>query len=146
MGNFNYNTPKWKIVAFFQKCGGIQRIKCPKGTKPGLENRGYAFINFTDEKGVENALAKNETILDDRPLLIKRIDDYERVTDQKKQQPATEKEEQQQQSSNPPCPTLFLGNLPFATTERHIRAAFRFAGFIERVRVATFQDSGKCKG
>ncbi|KAG1461830.1 hypothetical protein G6F56_005638 [Rhizopus delemar] len=47
---------------------------------------------------------------------------------------------------NPPCPTLFVGNLSFETTEKTIREAFEWAGDIRKIRMATFEDSGKCKG
>lgn len=62
----------------------------------------------------------------------------------------------------PPGPTLFLGNLGFETTEQSIRAMLDFhrgkagahgnsdeaeAGpWIRKVRLGTFEDSGKCKG
>ena len=65
---------------------------------------------------------------------------------------------------NPPAPTLFLGNLSFETTEeaiqdllegsaqrRHVEAeanestAPPSAG-IRKIRMGTFEDTGKCKG
>ena len=41
---------------------------------------------------------------------------------------------------------MFLGNLSFDTTEESIKHHFEKCGAIESVKVATFEDSGKCKG
>lgn len=41
---------------------------------------------------------------------------------------------------------IFVGNLGFQTTEDDLSAHFEKCGEIEWVKVATFEDSGKCKG
>ena len=55
----------------------------------------------------------------------------------------------------PPGPTLFLGNLGFETTEDSIRElleshrpkdASSDDKWIRKIRLGTFEDSGKCKG
>lgn len=56
----------------------------------------------------------------------------------------------------PPAPTLFLGNLGFETTEDSIRELLDFhrakdapsadEKWIRKIRLGTFEDSGKCKG
>ena len=56
----------------------------------------------------------------------------------------------------PPAPTLFLGNLGFETTEDSIRelldshrakdASLADEKWIRKIRLGTFEDSGKCKG
>jgi hypothetical protein len=67
------------------------------------------------------------------------------------------------QQKNPASQTLFLGNLSFETTEDEIAALFgrthpklkkdshkteneNDAGPLVKVRMGTFEDSGKCKG
>jgi len=68
------------------------------------------------------------------------------------------------QQKNPACPTLFIGNLGFETKEEEIAALFgrlhpKLAKRsvnptaedaeeerLLRVRMGTFEDSGKCKG
>jgi RNA recognition motif-containing protein len=67
------------------------------------------------------------------------------------------------QQKNPACATLFLGNLGFETKEEEIAALFgrlhpKLAkreiepevnaemDHLLRVRMGTFEDSGKCKG
>ena len=49
-------------------------------------------------------------------------------------------------SSNPPSRILFVGNLSFDTTEDLLEEHFRHCGEIVKIRMATFQDTGKCKG
>lgn len=86
----------------------------------------------------------SEKKLEGRSLLIKDSENFERADGSKAPTEAEKKEIKKQK--NPPCPTLFLGNLSFDTTEKSIRENFEWAGDIRKVRVATFEDSGKCKG
>lgn len=86
----------------------------------------------------------SEKKLEGRSLLIKDSENFERADGSKAPTEAEKKEIKKQK--NPPCPTLFLGNLSFDTTEASIREHFAWAGDIRKVRVATFEDSGKCKG
>lgn len=58
----------------------------------------------------------------------------------------------------PPGPTIFLGNLGFETTQDTIRELFESHRtkeptegadadqWIRKIRLGTFEDSGKCKG
>lgn len=86
----------------------------------------------------------NEKQLEGRSLLIKDSENFERADGSKAPTEAEKKEIKKQK--NPPCATLFLGNLSFDTTEKSIRENFEWAGDIRKVRMATFEDSGKCKG
>lgn len=45
-----------------------------------------------------------------------------------------------------PSRKVFVGNLPFHTTGDDLRAHFAPAGEVVDVHVATFEDSGKCRG
>ena len=90
------------------------------------------------------AVALSEQKLEGRSLLIKDSENFERVDDSK---PMTEVEKKEmKKQKNPPSPTLFLGNLSFDTTKESIQEHFSWAGEIRKVRLATFEDSGKCKG
>ena len=40
---------------------------------------------------------------------------------------------------------VFLGNLPFNVSEEDIRVVFAEAGEIERIRIVTDKDTGRCK-
>lgn len=109
---------------------------------------------FVKRREAEKALELNEYPLDGRPLLIKPADDFNKQEGSKPKpiqsdttsNSSTTKPVKGAQQKNPPCPTLFLGNLPFTATAEMIQAQFESLGHIRKVRVATFEDSGKCKG
>jgi len=69
------------------------------------------------------------------------------------------------QQKKPPAPTLFIGNLPFETTEESLREMvdahrpkeqkgkekgtqeeMEGVDWIRRIRLGTFEDTGVCKG
>ncbi|KAI8080426.1 hypothetical protein BDF21DRAFT_339839 [Thamnidium elegans] len=144
VGNLSYATTLASIKDFFKDCGEITRIKCPKGNGAKNYNKGFAYIFFASPEEAAKGLAMNEKQLEGRSLLIKDSENFERADGSKAPTEAEKKEIKKQK--NPPCPTLFLGNLSFDTTEKSIRENFEWAGDIRKVRVATFEDSGKCKG
>lgn len=49
-------------------------------------------------------------------------------------------------SDNPPTRILFVGNLSYDVTELDLEKHFQHCGQITKIRMATFEDSGKCKG
>ncbi|KAI7907232.1 uncharacterized protein BX663DRAFT_465753 [Cokeromyces recurvatus] len=144
VGNLSYATTVDTIKSFFKECGEITRIKCPKGNGVKNNNKGFAYVFFSTPEAAAKGVSLSEQKLEGRSLLIKDADNFERA-DGTKPPTAAEKKEIKKQK-NPPCPTLFLGNLSFDTTEQSIRERFEWAGDIRKVRVATFEDSGKCKG
>ncbi|CEG72425.1 hypothetical protein RMATCC62417_07986 [Rhizopus microsporus] len=144
VGNLAFSTTTDTIKDFFKDCGKVKRMRCPKGNGVKNNNKGFAYVFFSTSEEQAKAIAKSEQELEGRALLIKAEDNFERADGIK---PPTEKEKKEiKKQKNPPCPTLFLGNLSFEATEQSIREAFEWAGDIRKVRVATFEDSGKCKG
>ncbi|KAK7696004.1 hypothetical protein QCA50_000644 [Cerrena zonata] len=138
------------------------------------ENRGFAYVDFAtaDAKTVATTLSENP--LDGRRLLIKDGDDYTGRPSTSKDDlsegasqklTGTTKTAQKilKSQKQPPGPTLFLGNLGFEATEETIRDMFdrtvrksknedaaetevRLSSSIRKIRMGTFEDSGKCKG
>ena len=116
----------------------------------------FAYVFFVKRREAEKALELNEHPLDGRPLLIKPADDFNKQEGSKPKPIQSDNNNSSSsintkpvkgaQQKNPPCPTLFLGNLPFTATAEMIQAQFESLGHIRKVRVATFEDSGKCKG
>jgi RNA recognition motif-containing protein len=53
---------------------------------------------------------------------------------------------QRQRQTNPPAATLFVGNLPFNAVKSDLERIFSIFGKLNKVRLMTFEDSGKCKG
>ncbi|ORZ15971.1 hypothetical protein BCR42DRAFT_353030 [Absidia repens] len=140
VGNLAFATSQDGLRRYFEDCGEITRIKCPKGEGRQKQNKGFAYVMFKEQDSIEKAIAKSEEKLDGRPLLIKNAKSFERKDGLPKPTKTSVKQK------NPPCPTLFIGNLSFDTTKESLQEHFSWAGDIRQVRLGTFQDSGKCKG
>ncbi|KAI9278753.1 hypothetical protein BDA99DRAFT_15050 [Phascolomyces articulosus] len=138
VGNLAFKTTREQITKFFSDCGTVTRLKCPSGNGKNSNNKGFAYVMFATKEEADKAVEKSEQKIDGRALLIKASDNFERKDG------LTVKEVKKQK--NPPCATLFIGNLPFDATKEKLKEAFAECGDIMNVRLGTFEDSGKCKG
>jgi RNA recognition motif-containing protein len=109
----------------------ITRLNIPR--KQGGKSSGFAYVDFTTPEHVQTAISLSEQNLNGRNLLIKDAHSFEG-------RPA------KVDSSNPPSRILFIGNLSFETSEDDLTSHFQHCGEIGRIRMATFEDTGKCKG
>lgn len=162
VGNLSFDTTKEDLIRFIVgKTAGyaaasedsedglckieeddISRVNLPK-----KENKikGFAYIDFPSAKHVKTGVSLSEQILNGRKLLIKDSTSFEG-------RPATAGSAEGAPgtgaplSKNPPSRILFVGNLSFDTSEDNLEEHFRHCGDIVRIRMATFEDSGKCKG
>ncbi|KAF7321633.1 hypothetical protein MKEN_00684400 [Mycena kentingensis (nom. inval.)] len=188
VGNLNFKTTPESLTAFFKDAGEVTRVNMPhkRAAGPGLkpENQGFAYVDFTSADAKVAAIAMSEQNLLGRKLLIKDGDDFAgRPTISTPGDAAVAaatatagstgltKSAQRilRAQKQPPAPTLFLGNLPFETTEDTIRGLFdahrklpkkgskdgdgddptpeaKPEQWIRKVRMGTFEDSGLCKG
>lgn len=115
----------------------------------------FAFIDFATQEAVTAALAKSESDLNGRAILIKDSKNYEK-TGRPKREAVDEDgiavpggkagDKMIKKQKNPPSPSVFVGNLSFSATREAIKEQFEPCGRIRKVRLATFEDSGKCKG
>ncbi|ODQ74767.1 hypothetical protein LIPSTDRAFT_49605 [Lipomyces starkeyi NRRL Y-11557] len=158
IGNLSFNLNKDDLRRFFVSksisseggSGGIKseeiiRVHLPK--KAGGQNKGFAYVDFDTEAAMLNAIALSETPFEGRKVLIKdaRVFDGSHSTGSKVAKT---------KSGKPPTKILFVGNLPFETKETDLQEnddgeeGENFFEIIKpcRVRMATFQDSGNCKG
>lgn len=127
----------------------ITRIKMPLAPVRGgpanknRKNRGFAYVDLKSQAQVNTAVALSENCLNDRNLLIKDAKSFEG-------RPAVVTKSGDGKgaaiSKNPPSRILFVGNLAFDTTEESLEEHFQNCGEITKVRMATFEDSGNCKG
>ena len=132
----------------------ISRIHMPtpqtgpsyRGTKKP-QNKGFAYVDFTNEKAFETALLLSEKLLEGRKVLIKNATDFAGRPD-KAQGATTAAFERNSADSRfaKPAKRVFVGNLAFDVTEDDLRSLFEKCGPISNVKLATFEDSGKCKG
>ncbi|KAL2758191.1 hypothetical protein ACRALDRAFT_1068596 [Sodiomyces alcalophilus JCM 7366] len=166
IGNLPFDATPAELQAWLvENAGGavtdeaITRVHMPTTTKhvgwQGTKtNKGFAYVDFADVGSKVAAIALTENELRHRKLLIKDASSYEgrpkkearddngggEQGDRKKSGDA------QQQPKKPASRKIFVGNMGFATTEDDLRANFEKCGEIDWVKVATFEDSGKCKG
>jgi RNA recognition motif-containing protein len=103
-----------------------------------IHNKGFAYVDFSTAEGAVMAIELSEQLLSGRRLLIKDHKSFEGRPEKTK--------EESRNDGKPPSKRIFLGNLAFDTTEEIIKEHFQKCGPVESVKVATFEDSGKCKG
>ncbi|RLV94932.1 Nucleolar protein 13 [Spathaspora sp. JA1] len=113
----------------------ITRVNIPK--KEGNKIKGFAYVDVPSLAHVNSIVALSESVLNGRKLLIKNANSFEGRPAASATSPL---------SKNPPSRILFVGNLSFDTTEDNLQEHFRHCGDIVRIRMATFEDTGKCKG
>jgi RNA recognition motif-containing protein len=96
-----------------------------------------------------SAMALTETKMDGRALLIKNAKSFEGRPDK----PKTEETQDTgrggkdaKAGGHPPNKRVFIGNLSFNVTQEDLENHYAQCGSISNVHVATFEDSGKCKG
>ncbi|KAK7207179.1 hypothetical protein BZA70DRAFT_270668 [Myxozyma melibiosi] len=152
------------------KSDEIVRIHMPKG-RDG-KRKGCAYVDFTTEECMNRAIALSETPFDGRKALIKDA----RVFTGSKKDPNSAAAAAAASSASATAPVegkkpykiLFIGNLPFETKAEQLEQKFTvdlksppltsFGEPVEdeeeiditikpvKVRMATFQDTGACKG
>ncbi|KAK3838638.1 MAG: hypothetical protein JOS17DRAFT_679529, partial [Linnemannia elongata] len=144
IGNLSFLTTDKALRHFFRNVGAeITRVNMPTGSgynKKG--NKGFAYVDFSSAEGQEAAIKMSESELDGRKVLIKSSKSFEG-------RPAVSKAAVQEKSlkqKHAVSPTLFVGNLSFQSTREGLQKLFEDCGEIRKVRLATFEDSGKCKG
>lgn len=146
IGNLSFDTTRDELSSFLTSKADppisktdIMRINLPtRGTK----NRGFAYVDFHEESHMLAAIALSENDLNGRKVLIKNAKSYEGRPAQSPNQPSPTAS----LSKNPPSRILFVGNLSFDTTSELLQDHFKHCGEIVKIRMATFEDTGKCKG
>lgn len=126
------------------------------GERNKPQNRGFAYVDFDGETAAVAAMALTEAELSGRKVLIKNAKSFE-GRPRKEAGPAVENGRAGGAAANGgasatattrgiPSRKIYVGNLSFQATEDDLRAQFERCGEIEWAKVATFEDSGKCKG
>lgn len=141
----------------------ITRIKLPTSKTPGKPkeekpaNKGFAYVDFTDIGGKVAAIALSETQLGYRRLLIKDATSFEGRPAKEKDAAAEgdakengaksgQGKQQDNDKDSKASRKVFVGNLSFQVKEDDVWKNFEKCGEIESVKLATFEDTGKCKG
>ncbi|KAJ2894940.1 hypothetical protein MKZ38_007081 [Zalerion maritima] len=151
----------------------ITRIKLPvkKSATKGQEgvhssrqdrmgNKGFAYVDVDGEGAMYAAIGLSESELEGRKLLIKDATNFEGRPAVKKEDASTKEgegevgadgravnsREGKMEEKGTGSKKIFVGNLPYQVTDDILRDNFEKCGEINWVKVATFEDSGKCKG
>ena len=106
------------------------------------QNKGFAYVDFSNQMALDHAVSLSESLLSGRRVLIKDSKSFEG-------RPAKPKEERDtitSSSTKPPSKRVFVGNLGYDATKEGIKEHFSKCGEVLDVHIATFEDSGKCKG
>ncbi|KAE8350958.1 hypothetical protein BDV28DRAFT_138138 [Aspergillus coremiiformis] len=152
IGNLAFSTTKDDLRKFIaSNCSftdsTITRIHLPKSSEKNgkAQNKGFAYVDFSNRNATNEALKLSEQLLSGRRVLVKDARSFAG-------RPEKSQEESQRSSSaatatgNPPSKRIFVGNLGFDCTKEIIEEHFGKCGSVAHVHLATFQDSGKCKG
>ncbi|QKX64447.1 uncharacterized protein TRUGW13939_11621 [Talaromyces rugulosus] len=148
IGNMPFTTTKEDVRKFFtSNCtftdSTITRIHLPQGpSKHGMaQNKGFAYVDFANQKAMDEAIGLSELLILGRRVLIKGSQNFQGRPDQ---QAGASKASAA--SAHPPSKRIFVGNLSFDATKEALEEHFAPCGTVVSIHLATFEDSGKCKG
>jgi len=128
----------------------ITRLHLPAPSKAVLasslqrvkpQNKGFAYIDFSTSEALQQALALSEKLLDGRRVLIKDFKNFEGRPEKNDEEAA-----KGIVPGKLPSKRVFVGNLGYDIMHEDLQAHFGRCGQVDDVHVATFEDSGKCKG
>ncbi|KAL3424234.1 RNA recognition domain-containing protein [Phlyctema vagabunda] len=156
IGNLPWSVSKEELKTFFVEYSDLTDEMITRVHMPGPDdgksankvedrrfakkqhNKGFAYVDFSTAEAVDLAVELSEQLLSGRRVLIKNNKSFEGRPQKTKEETRAE--------GKPPSKRVFLGNLRFDTTEESLKEHFEKCGAVESVKVATFEDSGKCKG
>ena len=145
IGNLSFTTTKKDLYKFLLTnkefplpAEQITRIHVPDGTDRHAQNKGFAYVDFASHELVGKALQLSESLLGGRRLLIKDAKNF-----QGRPESTGSKAEV---SSRPPNRKIFAGNLAYEATVEEVEKHFGVCGLIRKTNLATWPDSGRCKG
>ncbi|KAL8665436.1 MAG: hypothetical protein Q9168_007703 [Polycauliona sp. 1 TL-2023] len=159
IGNLSYTVTKADLRTFFTKNADISedaitRIHIPPPSDPSSshqktkpQNKGFAYVDFSTPAAVTEALELSETLLTGRKVLIKDAHNFEGRPEKTKDADAEDAAgTKSRPPGKPPNKRIFVGNLWFNTEKSDLEEHFAQCGEVIDVHIATFEDSGKCKG
>lgn len=164
IGNLPWSASKQDLKDFLIAGAGITeeaitRIHMPTPTHtkkvPGIpvvnQNKGFAYVDFDTEQNLNNVLLLTETQFSQntRKVLIKNATSFAGRPEKTVDDTGTSADglsANKANSQKPPSKRVFIGNLPFEVTKEDLTEHYARCGPIADIHMATFEDSGKCKG
>jgi len=162
IGNLPFSATKESLRQFMEDQGDIDgkaivRLHMPvppvdkndrRPMKP--QNKGFAYVDFTSQTDLDAALALSEKLMTGRRVLIKNAKSFEgrpeKAVGAAADSGAAGGIKPAGRGEKEPAKRIFVGNLSFDVTRDDLDEHFSLAGEIEDIHMATFEDSGKCKG
>ncbi|KAL7647983.1 UNVERIFIED_CONTAM: hypothetical protein RMT77_001599 [Armadillidium vulgare] len=130
LSNLEYKTEREEILAVFQDCGEVDTLRIAKDFKG--RSKGFGYLVFVDGDSVPKALAKDRTIIGNRPVFVSKCDPDNRDHAFKFNTCLEENK-------------LFVKGLSLSMNEMEVRAAFEPHGKIKAIRLVTLRN-GISKG
>ncbi|RXG67550.1 Squamous cell carcinoma antigen recognized by T-cells 3 [Armadillidium vulgare] len=130
LSNLEYKTEREEILAVFQDCGEVDTLRIAKDFKG--RSKGFGYLVFVDGNSVPKALAKDRTIIGNRPVFVSKCDPDNRDHAFKFNTCLEENK-------------LFVKGLSLSMNEKEVRAAFEPHGKIKAIRLVTLRN-GISKG
>ncbi|KAF2404044.1 hypothetical protein EJ06DRAFT_527613 [Trichodelitschia bisporula] len=162
IGNLPWTTTKDSLKTFFEAHGSIPpsaitriHMPVPAGRSPRLAvkptNKGFAYVDFEKREQLESALELSESLLGGRAVLIKRADNFAGRPEKPAEGTETTGKDGKvttgrSNPEKPPSRRVFVGNLGFDVTKQDLEEHYAHCGEVVDVHLATFEDTGKCKG
>ncbi|KAL2045197.1 hypothetical protein N7G274_002279 [Stereocaulon virgatum] len=157
IGNLPWTATKLELRNFLTKDTDISddmitRLHMPPPSKSAIaasrqrlkpQNQGFAYVDFSTEAALSEALVLSEKLLIGRRVLIKDSKNFEGRPEKSKDEGTATSAGN---TGNPPSKRIFVGNLGFDTTREMLQEHFQRCGEVLDAFVATFEDTGKCKG
>lgn len=149
IGNLAFSVTKDDLRKFItSNCSfsdtTITRLHMPRNAdRHGkAQNKGFAYVDFSTSKALKEAMGLNEQLLAGRRILIKDAKSFEG----RPEKPQDERQTNGASNGSPPSKRIFVGNLGFDVTKEALEEHFGPCGTVANIHMATFQDTGKCKG
>lgn len=153
IGNLAFSIDKPALRTFLTSNGipdsSITRIHMPAPSVPKgaptprfkAANKGFAYVDFESPENLALGLALSESLLSGRKVLIKDAKSFTGRPEKSASDGTAASA-----SAKPPSKRVFVGNLAFDVTRETLQEHFSQAGEVEHIHLATFEDTGKCKG
>jgi len=137
VGGLPFSTTEEVLKKDFTECGEIVNFRMPLNDEGNA--RGIAFIEYANAEGVEKALKFNETEYGGRWLSVRKSGDDSKGKGKGKDDKGKGKGKGNKEFE------VFVGGLPFATTEEGLKKDFAECGEIVNFRLP-LNDEGKARG
>jgi len=133
IGGLPFSTTQEVLRKDFEECGEIIAFRMPLNDEGGC--RGVAFCEYATKEGVDSALKFNQTDYGGRSIVVRMSNDDNKGKGKGKDGKGKGNKEFE----------IFVGGLPFSTTEEALKKDFAECGEIVNFRMP-LNEEGKARG